>query len=112
MGGAHSRTKGRSGELEVQKRLTAIGGDAVLNYGQPEEGGAVGDVLSTLGNFEVKRRAIFPSWLNLTESVRGVYCRRDRGEWLVVVRARDYERLLLDERERQVRVEAVAVEAK
>jgi drug/metabolite transporter (DMT)-like permease len=45
------------------------------------------------GRVEVKRRAIFPSWLNLAENVRGVYCRRDRGEcprgagiWLFVIR--------------------------
>lgn len=92
--GAHSRRKGRSGELDVQRRLNEIGGDAELNYGQPELGGDKGDVLSNYGAFEIKRRASFPSWLNLRDGVRGVYCRRDRGEWYVVVRASDYEVLL------------------
>lgn len=92
------RDKGRRGELEVLARLNTIGGDGELLYGQAELGGKDGDVSTTYGLFEVKRRAAFPSWLNLGESVRGVYCRRDRGEWLVVVRAYDYELLLLESR--------------
>ena len=88
------RDKGRRGELEVLARLNAIGGDGEIIYGQPELGGKDGDVNTLHGKFEVNRRAAFPAWLNLSENVRGVYCRRDRGQWLVVVRAVDYEELL------------------
>jgi hypothetical protein len=88
------RDKGRRGELEVLARLNAIGGDGEILYGQPELGGKDGDVDTLHGKFEVKRRASFPSWLNLTENVRGVYCRRDYGPWLVVMRADDVERLM------------------
>jgi hypothetical protein len=93
------RDKGRRGELEVLSRLNAIGGDGVLNYGQEELSGADGDVQTVFGQYEVKRRASFPSWLDLAENVRGVYCRRDRGEWMVLVRATDYELLLRANRE-------------
>lgn len=96
---AHQRRKGRSGELEVQRRLNNIGGDAALRYDQPEYGGELGDVNSTYGNFEVKRRASFPSWMTLGESVRGVYCRRDRGEWYVVMRAVDVETMMAENRQ-------------
>lgn len=92
------RDKGRRGELEVLCRLNAIGGDGVLLYGQAALCGKDGDVSTTYGLHEVKRRASFPSWMNLNESVRGVYCRRDRGEWLVLIRARDYETLLAENR--------------
>lgn len=90
------RAKGRRGELEVAARLNdlLIGADASLIYGQEEIGGRRGDVASTLGNFEVKRRATFPDWLEIADGVRGVYCRRDRGEWYVVIRASDFEALL------------------
>jgi len=94
----HQRDKGRRGELEVLARLNAIGADGTLCYGQEELGGSNGDVLTTHGLFEVKRRASFPSWLNLAENVRGVYCRRDRGEWLVVMRAVDVETLMAENR--------------
>jgi hypothetical protein len=94
MGGAHSRRKGRRGELEVLSRLNAIGGDGVLNYGQEELSGANGDVQTRYGNVEVKRRAAFPSWLLLHENVRAVYARKDRGPWLVVIRADDFEQLV------------------
>ena len=92
------RDKGRRGELEVLSRLNAIGGDGVLNYGQEELSGANGDVQTTFGAYEVKRRAAFPSWMTLNESVRGCYVRRDRGEWMVLVRAYDYEQLLAGNR--------------
>ena len=88
------RDKGRRGELEVLERLNAIGGDGELLYGQPELGGKDGDVSTNYGLFEVKRRASFPAWLDPPENVRGVYCRRDRGEWLVLVRAQDFEDLM------------------
>lgn len=89
------RTKGRRGELEVLARLNAIGGDGELRYGQPELGGKDGDVDTRHGRFEVKRRSSFPAWLNIPENVRGVYMRRDRGEWMVVLRARDAENMIL-----------------
>jgi len=88
------RDKGRRGELEVLARLNAIGGDGELLYGQPELGGKDGDVDTLHGRFEVKRRAAFPTWLDLEENVRGVYMRRDRGPWLVVLRASDAEALM------------------
>lgn len=96
--GKHQRDKGRRGELEVLSRLNAIGGDGEILYGQAELGGKDGDVTTTYGLFEVKRRASFPSWMTLGESVRGVYCRRDRGEWMVLVRAIDLETLLMERR--------------
>lgn len=106
----HQRDKGRRGELEVLCRLNAIGGDGELLYGQAELGGKDGDVSTNYGLFEVKRRAAFPAWLHLSESVRGVYCRKDRGEWYVVVRASDFEELIAERREAfsecGVRVEA------
>jgi len=92
--GKHQRDKGRRGELEVLSRLNAIGGDGELVYGQEELTGKRGDVDTIMGSFEVKRRAAFPAWLNLAEGVRGVYCRRDRGEWMVLLRASDAELLL------------------
>lgn len=92
--GKFSRDKGRRAELEVLARLNAIGGDGELLYGQPELGGKDGDVDTLHGRFEVKRRAVFPSWLNLPENVRGCYMRRDRGEWMVVLRATDAEMLM------------------
>jgi hypothetical protein len=99
MGGAHSRSKGRRGELEVLARLNAIGGDGVLNYGQEELSGANGDVQTNYGQFEVKRRAAFPSWMTIADDVRGVYCRRDHGPWMVLLRADDAELLLAASRE-------------
>jgi hypothetical protein len=93
------RDKGRRGELEVLARLNAIGGDGELLYGQPELGGKDGDVDTLHGRFEVKRRAAFPTWLDLEENVRGVYMRRDRGPWLVVLRANDAEVLMAVARE-------------
>lgn len=100
----HQRDKGRRGELEVLARLNAIGGDGVLNYGQEELAGAAGDVHTSFGQFEVKRRAAFPAWLNLTDNVRGVYCRRDRGPWMVLVRADDWETTI--ERARRLFIDA------
>lgn len=96
--GKASRSKGRRGELEVQARLNEIGGDAVLLYGQAELGGQDGDVSSNYGLFEAKRRAAFPAWMDLRENVRAVYCRRDRGEWMVLLRAFDFEQLLMSQR--------------
>lgn len=91
---AHQRRKGRRGELEVAARLNEIGGDCSLRYEQPEAGGANGDVQSIYGNVEVKRRASLPDWMHLQDNVRGVYVRQDRGEWLVLIRARDFEELV------------------
>lgn len=93
------RSKGRRGELEVLARLNAIGGDGELLYGQAELGGKDGDVDTLHGRFEVKRRASFPAWLNIEDGVRGVYCRRDRGEWMVLLRAKDAELLMQIARE-------------
>jgi hypothetical protein len=93
------RSKGRRGELEVLARLNAIGGDGEIIYGQEELTGKRGDVETLHGRFEVKRRASFPAYLEPVEGVRGVYCRRDRGEWLVVLRAKDAELLMKMARE-------------
>jgi hypothetical protein len=90
------RDKGRRGELEVLARLNAIGGDGELLYGQPELGGKDGDVDTLLGKFEVKRRAAFPAWLDIPDNCRGVYCRRDRGPWMVLLRATDAEEMMGD----------------
>lgn len=95
---AHQRRKGRAGEREVAALLGDAGLEPELRYGQEELGGLLGDIDSVAGNWEVKRRAGLPSWLSPAESVRGVWVRRDRGPWLVVVRAEDLLRLLRLER--------------
>lgn len=87
--GKAQRDKGRRGELEALRLLSDHGIDGELRYGQPEMGGSLGDIDSTAGNWEVKRRASLPAWLQMTPEVRGVLVRQDRGEWLVVMRARD-----------------------
>ncbi len=92
------RDKGRRGELEVAARLADAGFEAVLLYGQEELGGGRGDVESLVGCFEVKRREGLPSWLRLRDEVRGVYVRRSRSPWLVLLRADDAERLMALER--------------
>ena len=84
------RDKGRRFELECLAFLRDHGIDGELRYEQPELGGDLGDIESTAGNWECKRRAGLPAWLEPTEDVRGTFCRRDRGELLVVVRAKDY----------------------
>jgi hypothetical protein len=87
---AHSRSKGRRGELEALALLAEYGIDGEIRYGQEERGGGLGDIESTAGNWEVKRRAGLPEWLDIAEGVRGVLVRRDRGQWLVVLRAEDF----------------------
>ncbi len=49
--------------------------------------GAANTVLTTSGGAATLQ-------VTLAEGVRGVYCRRDRGEWHVVVRAGDWEEML------------------
>jgi hypothetical protein len=88
------RDKGRRGELEVLALFTERGFDGSLRYEQPEYGGDQGDVETTVGNWEVKRRASLPSWMQTADEVRGVFVRKDRGPWLVLVRADDLLALL------------------
>jgi len=87
--GKSQRSKGRRGELEALALLAEYGIDGELRYGQEERGGGLGDIDSTVGNFEVKRRASLPAWMRLTPEVRGVLVRQDRGEWMVLLRAKD-----------------------
>lgn len=94
------RSKGRRGELEALALLGDYGIDGEIVYGQEERGGGLGDLDTDAGRWEVKRRACLPAWLTPAEAVRGVLVRRDRGEWLVVLRAKDALKLLRDERER------------
>lgn len=93
------RDKGRRGELEVAALLNEYGLDAELVYGQEERTGALGDVASTAGNWEVKRRSTLPAWLHPADAVRGVFVRRDRGPWLLLVRATDFLDMLADRRD-------------
>ena len=95
------RDKGRRGELEVLALFTERGFDGSLRYEQPEYGGDQGDVETTAGNWEVKRRASLPSWMQLADEVRGVFVRKDRGPWLVLVRADDLLELLSQRAEAQ-----------
>ena len=87
--GKSQRSKGRRGELEALTLLNEYGIEGTLRYGQEETTGANGDIESTAGNWEVKRRASLPSWLRPADNVRGVLVRQDRGPWLIVLRAKD-----------------------
>lgn len=83
------RTKGRRGEREALALLAEYGIEGELRYGQEERGGSLGDIETTIGNVEVKRRAKVPDWLTPADAVRLVLVRQDRGPWLAVMRASD-----------------------
>lgn len=93
------RDKGRRGELEALRLLAEHGIDGEIRYGQEERGGDFGDIESTAGNWEVKRRSALPSYLQPSDNVRGVLVRQDRGGWLVVLRASDALGLIQECRE-------------
>ena len=95
------RDKGRRFERECAALIndSVPGADASLIYGQEEIGGQRGDIESTLGNFECKRRAQLAKDMCPQPDVRGVFARSDRGETLVVIRARDFLGLVRMERE-------------
>jgi hypothetical protein len=67
-----------------------------MRYEQSALGGDNGDIASLAGNFEIKRRAGLPDWLQLGETVRAVLVRQDRGPWLLVLRASDGLKLIAD----------------
>lgn len=94
--GKAQRSKGRRGELEALALLNEYGIEGTLRYGQEETTGANGDIETSVGNWEVKRRASLPSWLRPADNVRGVLVRQDRGPWLVVMRANDVLSTMLD----------------
>lgn len=103
------RDKGRRFELECLAFLRDHQVEGELRYEQPELGGQLGDIESTAGNWECKRRAGLPAWLEPAEGVRGVFCRRDRGPLLVVVTAGDL--LGLEARLHEKALQIVALEA-
>lgn len=96
------RSKGRRGELEALALLAEYGIDGEIRYGQEERGGDFGDLETTAGNWEIKRRASLPEWLRPKDNVRGVIVRQDRGEWLVVLRARDILPLITPKPEKEI----------
>ena len=74
-------TKAARFELECLAFLRDHGIDGELRYGQSatelSDTGRHGDIESTAGNWECKRRAGLPAWgRRPTENVRGTFCRR------------------------------------
>jgi len=98
MGGRSSRTKGKSGELEVVHILEAHGYKGVKRT--PNSGGLSwkGDVLGMDGfTIEVKRceSLQLPKWwgklvLEAGHRIPLLCHRRSRGEWLVTLRFEDF----------------------
>lgn len=81
----NSRSKGRRRELEAAAIFRSFGMDAELMYGQEELGGGRGDLKTTVGQVEVKGRAIFPAWLRTLPGVAFSAIKEDRRPWQAVV---------------------------
>lgn len=87
--GAHSRTKGRRAEQQVINAARAVGLRAERTWHlaqHPDPTERVKDVQIAQDAFERVYREL--------AGVRGFIFRRDRGEWLVALRASDYLELL------------------
>jgi hypothetical protein len=102
--GARHRRKGVRGEREAVAWLDKAG---VYAQRVPLSGAAQGyegDLVVVLPprwgarevKLEVKRRRALPRWLRPPDWAWGVMLREDRGEWLLLLRARDFVDLLWD----------------
>jgi hypothetical protein len=100
--GARSRTKGKVGEREVANRLKAIFPDAKRGIQSRGGGAEIADVIVPHLHVEVKRQRLPNPVAALAQAVADAkpglwpvaYTRRDHGEWLVTMRADDFEELL------------------
>lgn len=102
--GAMSRRKGKRGELEVVGILRPIFPEAKRGF-QSRDGGAEAADVENTGPLHVeckrqKRPNIVAALEQATEDAEGsgkfpaAFTRRDRGEWLVTMRADDFVELL------------------
>lgn len=100
--GKASRDKGKRGEREVAQRLRALFPDARRGIQSRGGGAEAADVVVPFVHVEVKIGARPSPLAALDQAVADAkpglwpvaYCRRDRGEWTVTMRAGDFEELL------------------
>jgi len=101
----YQRTKGAVGEREWCAKLNEFGFEAKRALGQARDGG--GDVPCPPMLYEVKRHAAFAVYKHLEQAIAAmpqyagctvpaVALRGDGKDWLVVLRAEDFLRLLDD----------------
>lgn len=96
--GAKSRRKGKSAEREIVSLAREHGLTAVRTWQTAQSPDPVTrkcDVRVAGRSFQVKVSANgFKKLYDELEDVCGFFLRRDRGEWLVVLRAEDYLQLV------------------
>ena len=103
----NSRNKGKRGEAEVAERLAALGLGEVEDCRQERCEHGLPDVgIPGVIAIEVKFREVFNAYKSMEQveqkvtvekhktSLRCVYHRRKRQDWLVVLRANDFEKLI------------------
>jgi Holliday junction resolvase len=84
------REKGKRGEREVVNLARAYGLDAVRTWETAQGANPECDVCIQGEPYQVKFRRSFKFLYDALHGVKGVFLKQNGGEWLIVLRAKDY----------------------